>query len=418
MTSLSPAATIEDYVDQLAAAEATIDALTGALVEANDQLLAVYDLAGLHAQSLDENHAVREVLQEACRLLSCDRAVLVSGGDEPTRSYTPIEVSIDWLTDQADRFLSGHGQNLADDGKDLSALVVPVTSPNGALALALGRARQPFLTGERRLAEAIADALNGVLVTSALHRQALMASEHETAATLAQLALPKRLPQLAGIDMAAVSRPARAAGGDFFAHAAIDGALHFVVGDVSGKGLPAAIMMATLVSASNAAIRRYANEGPAAILHGIDVDAYDYLSEANLFATMMVGSLRADGSVAHFANAGHGPLMVVSERDVVPIEASVPPVGVIELTDIETVACKLPPGAVILAGSDGLSEQENAAGAMLGEESLAAIVRDRMGQSSADIVDHLFAEVDKFANGTEQSDDRTIVVVQRSETHG
>lgn len=422
VTSLSPTTTsltasTEDDASRLATAEVTIEALTGALVEANDQLLAVYDLAGIHAQSLDEDQAVQHVLGEACRLLSCDRAVLVGGDGSAPRGFSTDDLPLDRLAEQGRSFLAGEHAGLVDES-GLAAVIVKVESPDAPLALVLGRDGDSFLTGERRLAEAIADSLNGVLTTSALHRQALLASEHQTAATLAQMALPKRLPDLAGVDMAAVSHPARAAGGDFFAHTVLDGILHFVVGDVSGKGLPAAIMMATLVSASNAAIRRYGSEGPAAVLAGIDEDAHEYLSDAGLFATVMVGCFDPQDGTARFANAGHGPLLVVSDSSVASVPASVPPIGVVPLTGIETTLCVLAPGAAIVVGSDGLTEQENRSGEMVGDDGLVSIVRHGLGRSSAQIVEYTFAEVERFADGAEQSDDRTMLVVQRCDVRG
>jgi|GEM_PF-605190 len=396
---------------QIGAAEATIGELTGALVEANDQLLAVYDLASVRLRSLDENEAVSEILRLAARQLQCDVALLV--GRSRTHRVGVPAADDGWMLDCGRSMLADSGRSQFDNGHGRNVLAVPVSCPSeGVRALIVGRTTGRFGTGERRVVEAVADTLAGVVTTTALHERALVANEHDAAAQLAQGALPRRQPELAGIDAHAMNTPARAAGGDFYAHAVVDDALHFVVGDVSGKGLPAAIMMATLVSASNAAIRRFAADGPSAVLQGIDSDVYDFLSDAGMFATMMAGTVWPSEQVFQFANAGHGPLMIVDEFATTMVEASVPPVGVIPLAGVSTTTCVLAPEDLVVIGSDGLTEQVDPAGSMLGDHRLADIVAKCRGLRSVDVASDVFDAVERFASGEEQADDRTIMVLQ------
>jgi len=396
---------------QVAAAEATIGELTGALVEANDQLLAVYDLAAVRLRSLDEDEAVAEILCLASRQLQCDVAML-NGVGSAHRTGHPTDDDA-WMVDCGRSMLADPSRSQFDNGRGRNVLAVPVQCPaDGERALVVGRTSGRFSTSDRRVVEAVADTLAGVVTTTALHERALVASEHDTAARLAQGALPRRQPEMAGVDAHAMSMPARAAGGDFYAHAIVDDALHFVVGDVSGKGLPAAIMMVTLVSASNAAIRRFATQGPSAILGGIDSDAYDFLSDAGMFATMMVGTVWPKQRVFQFANAGHGPLMIVDEHTTTMVEASVPPVGVLPLGEIPTTTCVLEPYDLVVIGSDGLTEQVDPAGLMLGDVGLADMVSECRGRAAVEVAAKVFDAVETFANGEEQADDRTIMVLQ------
>lgn len=410
----SPPATVEELAAleaQVAAGEATIGELTMALVEANDQLLAVYDLASVRLRSLDEDEAVAEILRLASRQLQCDVALL-DGSERTHRNGEPTHDD-DWMIECGRSMLADQSRSQFDNGRGRNVLAVPVQCPSdGERALIVGRKTGRFNTSDRRVVEAVADTLAGVVTTTALHERALVASEHDTAARLAQGALPRRQPAIAGVDAHAMSSPARAAGGDFYAHAVVDGALHFVVGDVSGKGLPAAIMMATLVSASNAAIRRLAADGPSAILAGIDSDAYDFLSDAGMFATMMVGTVWPEQGVFEFANAGHGPLMIVDELTTTMVGASVPPVGVLPLGEIATTTCLVAENDLVVIGSDGLTEQVDPAGSMLGDAGLADVVASCLGQRSADVAAGVFSAVEDFASGEEQADDRTIMVLQ------
>ena len=392
--------------------EASVGQLAGALVEANDQLVAVYDLARVHAGSLEEDEAVVRLLNEACRLLHSDVAILT---DNAKMSYRSDETAdIEWLSSCVSSYIETGSPAVVDDGAGSSALLVDVVgSDGGSLVLAMSRRRDGrYLTGDRRLAEAIADTLNGVLSTSALHRQALVRKEHDTAAQLAQSALPRYQPDMAGIDATARTYPARAAGGDFFTYASDGDAFHFVVGDVSGKGLPAAIVMSTLVSASNSALRRYGDDGPSAVMKAIDDDAYDYLSDSGLFATMVVGSMWPEQGLIEFVNAGHGPVMIGRAESIAQIDACAPPVGVLPLGELEATSWLLESSDLVVIGSDGLTEQENLDGAMYGEDQLGELIRTCIGMDSTAVSDRVLEAVGAFAGAAPQSDDRTIMVLQ------
>lgn len=403
--------------------EASVSQLAGALVEANDQLIAVYDLARVQTGSLEEAEAVVKLLDEGCRLLKSDFAILSDGA---SRSYhsrprpgvgNPVAGTVDWLESCIAAYIVTGSPAIVDDGSGTSALLVDVVGPDGgSLVLAMSRRRDGrYLTGDRRLVEAIGDTLSGVLTTSALHRQALVRKEHDTAAQLAQSALPQYQPEMGCLDAVARTYPARSAGGDFFTYASGDEAFHFVVGDVSGKGLPAAIVMSTLVSTANAALRRCGSDGPIEVMRAIDDDAYDYLSDSGLFATMVVGSIWPHEGVAEFVNAGHGPVLFGDDQAVAQIDACAPPVGVLPLGDVEMTTCLITPGDLVVIGSDGLTEQENAAGEMFGEDQLADLVQRCAGMNSDSVSSSVLEAVGAFAAAAPQSDDRTIMVMQVTE---
>lgn len=403
---------IAQMAKKMRANDASVSQLAGALVESNDQLIAVYDLARVHAGSLEEDEAVVHLLDETCRLLHSDVAILSDGARRTYRSSGAA--TADWLTECIGSYLATGSPAVVDDGAGSSALLVDVVAPDGeTLVLAMSRRRDGrYLTGDRRLAEAISDTINGVLSTSALHQQALVRKEHDTAAQLAQSALPRSQPAMGGLDAIAKTYPARAAGGDFFTYSSDADAFHFVVGDVSGKGLPAAIVMSTLVSAANSALRRYGDDGPTQVMQAIDDDAYDYLSDAGLFATMVVGSIWPREGVAQFVNAGHGPVMVGAADELAQIDAGAPPVGVLPLGDIGTTSWLLRPGDLVVIGSDGLTEQENPGGDMFGEDQLGELVRSCVGMDSTSVSSRVLEAVGAFAAAAPQSDDRTIMVMQ------
>ena len=153
---------------------------------------------------------------------------------------------------------------------------------------------QVFSTGDRKLMTAVAEVALGAVQASVMHENAvasaLVAQEHQTASELAQLVLPSSQPNLAGAAIFARSDPAREAGGDFYCFDEVDGRVLFAVGDVSGKGLPAAVTMTTVVSAAMAAFASKGSLGPTSVLRYIDRWLYQSLDDAAMFVTLLVGS--------------------------------------------------------------------------------------------------------------------------------
>lgn len=364
------------------------DSLAEALIDAQDQLLALYELATLTTESLDEAECVEPILERATRLLSADEMTFVVG--EASAAPAP----------------SAHS----------SATLIPVENSSGlAGVLTAYRDHKPFGTADRKMLRAVANIALGAVQTSRLHAdavaQAVVARDHNTASELAQLALPSWRPQVSGLDVFARSDPARMAGGDLFTFVETSTALHFVVGDVSGKGLPAAMMMATIISSATAAMHSHGAD-PLATLSSIDSWVYDYLSESGLFVTIVAGTVDTTTGEMRIANAGHSPVVAVRSGVPANIGATAPPLGVLPLgsTTISEERLVLSPNDRFVVCSDGFSEQLDPAGKMFGDERLVQNLAD-LSQGANDHGPGLFRELDAFAQGAPQTDDRTLVIV-------
>jgi len=359
-----------------------IDSLAAALFDAQDQLLALYELATLTTESLDESECVKPILERASRLLDADEMRFTLSDDEPEVDTTSIDV---------------------ENSSGLSG------------TLHARRAALPFGTADQKLLRAVAHIALGAVQTSRLHSdavsQAVVARDHDTASNLAQMALPSWRPTIDGLDMFARSDPARLAGGDLFTFAESATRLHVVVGDVSGKGLPAAMMMATIISSANAALHSH-GDNPEEILRSIDSWVFDYLSESGLFVTILAGTIDKNTGELRVANAGHSPVVLVLNGVPTVIEATAPPVGVLPLgsTTLEEQRFELRPNDRFVVCSDGFSEQLNLDEEMYGEDRLFDQVSD-MTKDASTIGPQLFSQLDHFANGATQTDDRTLVIV-------
>lgn len=406
-----------------------IESLTKALVEANDQLVTLYQLTSVTMQSLDEHEATTTILAAAAGLLDADLRLWCV--DRRSNTHSSDRHSPD--PDRSDGHYL-HSEASADSGADRTATA---NSPTRSIStdlqtmdqLPLGRLEatravdtsKAFGTADGKLLAAVGNLVAGAINASRLHEtevgQAVIARDHNTASALARRALPTWRPSINRLVVYADSRPARAAGGDLYCFSTVGPIVHFAVGDVSGKGLPAAMMMTTVISAATAAFQSPTQKGAAATLATIDAWTYDYLTEAELFVTLVVGQINSVTGELVLINAGHSPVLLVNGDRVIPVAADLAPIGVLPVRHQNRLCdqtFRLSPGDRLVICSDGLTEQENPAGHMVGEDHLIQAVTDRtvdVNQLGPGILDH----VEDFADGQTQVDDRTLVIFELSD---
>lgn len=387
-------------------AAAAMTSLTGALVDANDQLLTLYALTDVSTDSLDGATSVEEILQQAKTMLAAD-VMRLDGPDG-------FSVATDGSS--RSRELDDHDPSPTSSAQTTAS--IGVTNSSGCDAtLTARRLDRPFGTADHKLLTAIANMALGALHTSRLHQeavsQAVVARDHDTASELAVRALPRWQPAMLGANLFARSDPARSAGGDLYTYAEIGDTLHFVIGDVSGKGLPAAMMMTNVISASLAAFHGAGTVGPAAVLARIDEWTYEFLSDASLFVTLVVGAFDQSTGKLSLANAGHSPVLWCSSGKVEMIDASVPPVGVLPISmgpPPEEVVLATQPGDRLVVASDGFTEQANQLGTMFGDDRLIAEVANDTSPCH-EFGERLYEILEIHADGAEQSDDRTVLIL-------
>ncbi|MDY7100543.1 MAG: SpoIIE family protein phosphatase [Actinomycetota bacterium] len=405
--------------------------LTEALVETNDRLLALYELSRLRLGSLDRAEMVTTILTDTVRLTRAGVALARTGdgdvdivvgahGGGGGEVDTTDELAA-WLGSAAARFDDDGGAGVRSVGNLARHGIVCRVELDGGDHAVVGVAREPvpFETGDHKLVDAVGSTIGGALSLAALHEEtmgrALVEREHDTASRLAQAVLAAPLPALGGIELFARSSPARTAGGDLFTFTANDGALRFAVGDVAGKGLPAALIMTRVITVSQAAFLRHRPDDVAATAADVSAELYDYLSDAGLFTTVLVGAHVPGSGEVHLCNAGHSPAMVITRDGVRSIRPSGPPIGVlpgIGGTEVVTVA----EGDLLVVGSDGLTEQEDGAGEMFGQARLEAVLRGAWGEPAATVGATVLDEVERHAAGTAAADDRTLCVLRIGET--
>jgi len=243
--------------------------------------------------------------------------------------------------------------------------------------------------------------------------------ELASAAILQQSFLPKTevLDGVAGsLDVRAVMRPAREVGGDFYDYFLIDrDRLAFAIGDICGKGLPAALFTAIVVTVLRTAARE--EQSPAAtVARANAILCRD--NAACLFATVVFGIVEVRTGRVSYCNCGHNaPVVVRADGSLRSLPATGLPLGLYDDRSAAEAEVLLDPGEALVLYTDGLSEAVDEAGVEFGELRLHGVLERSRGAGASALVAGLLDAVDAFAGTAEPSDDRTCVVVRRRDGH-
>jgi serine phosphatase RsbU (regulator of sigma subunit) len=234
--------------------------------------------------------------------------------------------------------------------------------------------------------------------------------ELKVAQLIQQQFLPKQLPELPTWNLAAFYRPARTVGGDFYDFVVLpDGRVVIVVGDVTDKGVPAALVMASTHALLRSTAPRLLSPGP--ILAAVN----DLLCEdipAHMFVTCQVMVLEPETGRLLFANAGHNLPYLRGCDGVTELRATGMPLGLMPGMTYEENTAVIQPGDSLLLHSDGLAEAHDTKREMFGFPRLAEIVSRPL--SGERLIDTCMSELERFTGpGVEQEDDITLVVLER-----
>jgi serine phosphatase RsbU (regulator of sigma subunit) len=251
-------------------------------------------------------------------------------------------------------------------------------------------------------------------VRAELQSHQRLKNDMTVAANIQLQLLQQKVPHVQGLDLYARSMPALQVGGDFYnfnVHKL--GSLVFAVGDVSGKGLPAAMLMAMTRVVLHGAARFMPIVNPKMLLSRINEDLYDDFTELGMFATTFVGCYDPAIRKLTYANAGHSPVIYCPHGgSAVLLEADGPAVGVLSFNLCENLSMDFLPGDVLVVATDGFSEASNAQGDLFGYERLLHSVEQLASLRAEQIAMKMFHHIIQFSEGQDQSDDQTIVVLK------
>ena len=306
-----------------------------------------------------------------------------------------------------------------------SELLLPLNGREqllGFISLGPKRSDEPYSRTDLRLLKSVATqtglALENAHLISAIADEVAqrerLNSELEIARDVQERLFPQKLTPIPGIEYAGACRPASGVGGDYYDFLALPGGrLGIAIGDVSGKGIAAALTMASL----QASLRSEATRGTDS-LAGLMCSVNRLLHEAlasNRYATFFYAQYDPETRLLTYVNAGHNPPILFHANDgqwaVSRLEPCGTVVGILQEASYEQRSLTIAPGDVFVGFTDGVSEAMNEAQDEFGEERLIETVRGCARQSPAEIITCIMAGADEFAGGAKQHDDMTLVVL-------
>lgn len=426
--SWRPAAeTVLAIMANLLASDADLEHLTAALVDTQDRLVAIYELTQVTRHTLEVPALLDLLIQESKHLLGIEGGfALLMENSKPTIAY---QVSEDPLpTAQLE-----HAALLFRRDPTRHTFRGPETMPIGlhnVMMVSLpvrdeifgvfgvfnktGR----FTSPDIKLAETIASHIGAQLENALLHQEAIERARLETEMDIARQVqtaiLPQKLPTVAGLDIFGTSIPAYEVGGDFFdAFNRQEHALTFALGDVTGKGMPAAILMSMTQTITKSALRKQPFIHPHEVLDRLNSDLFEDFSNVGMFTTALVGEFDCSNNSLHLSNAGQSPVFYIPcGADPVLMEAQDIPIGVLDIYRYSSQSMQLAPGDILVVASDGFPESRNPEGEMFGYERMKTALDSSRGSAARDIAAQLLAEVQAFSGSHPQDDDRTIIVIK------
>ncbi len=349
--------------------------------------------------------------------LPADAAPVEIAPDDPLLEYFqgvtgPVDIDTLELDSPALRALKASGVKLA----------VPLVSQGeliGVLNLGPRLSEQDYSSDDRRLLDNLAaQAAPALRVGQLVREQEAEAAtrqrfeqELEVARLIQQHFLPRELPDLAGWEVAAYYRPAREVGGDFYDVIPLaDGRVAFVVGDVTDKGVPAALVMSATRSVLRASVQRLIEPGE--VLRRVNEHLCPDMPE-KMFVTCLYAVLDPRTGLFRFANAGHDLPYVKTAAGVTELRARGMPLGLLPGMEYEENEVVLAPGDCLLLHSDGIVEAHDAQREMFGFPRLKETVGAAPGGQA--MIDRVLEVLERFIGAdAEQEDDITMLTLQRT----
>ncbi|MBV9611464.1 MAG: SpoIIE family protein phosphatase, partial [Acidobacteriaceae bacterium] len=291
----------------------------------------------------------------------------------------------------------------------------------GLISLGPKKSEAPYSRADLQLLGAVASqtglALENAELTESIRREVAQRErlnrELEIAREVQQRLFPQSLPEVCGLEFAGYCRPALGVGGDYYDFVRLeDGSLGIAIGDVSGKGIAAALMMASL-QASLRGQTLTPSLTLAEMVQHVNRLVYEASAE-NRYATFFYAQYEPSTRILRYVNAGHNPpiLWRGETGEIVRLEEGGTVVGLFRDFPYRQTSLQLEPSDILVAFTDGISEAMNSADEEFDEERLIEGIKTCNSRCATDMITSILERVDAFTAGAPQHDDMTLVVVR------
>jgi sigma-B regulation protein RsbU (phosphoserine phosphatase) len=242
-------------------------------------------------------------------------------------------------------------------------------------------------------------------------------SELEIAREVQSNLFPKNAPTAKNLELRGLCQPARVVSGDYYDFMSMPHALGFAIGDVAGKGISAALLMATIQSTMRMQLIPVNGGGPSAISPAKVVGTLNRqlfaTTSAEKFATFFFGLFEEETSTLTYTNAGHLPPLLLRGSHVEMLDPTGTIVGAFAHAKFEERSVRMEPGDVLVAYTDGIVEPENEYDEMFGEQRLSDLLMKFEHADSNEMIARTMEAVKLWAHSPEQEDDMTMIIARR-----
>lgn len=296
----------------------------------------------------------------------------------------------------------------------------------GILVVANRGANEAWIENQKDVFHSLAEQSAFALGSAMLHREArdkrLLDNELRTASEVQRILMPSNAPRLATFDIAGVNYPAKVVSGDYYDYLEVDSShLGIVIADVSGKGVPASLIMASCRSVLRA--KALGETSPSAVLRAVNRQIFPDIRE-DMFITMTYLILDGGSDRVRVARAGHSAPLVcraatgaVEKIEAVGTAVGIDSGGVFDrvIRDYEFDFCE---GDILLLTTDGVNEALNAKEEEFGDARIWEALRNYHDHTAAGLLARLCEELRRFTGPAEQSDDITLIAVKKGSKVG
>lgn len=413
------------------------------LKRAVEELSVLNDLARAIGSSFNSQEIMQTIIRRSLRAMGAEQGVITlvdRKEDQPMVTLVRTMVSsndrqqfhfnqtlLGWMQLNkkplliADPATDDRFRGVRWDDQIQSLLCVPMivkSELTGVLTVYNKKDNQTFSDDDQRLLAIIAAQSAQIVENARLHEEQQefikMQEQVALAAKIQSELLPREFPKLPGYEIAGRNIPAQVVGGDYFDVISMeDGRWSICLGDVSGKGLPASLLMAN----TQATLRSQTllTSPPKQSIERANILLHRSTSH-DKFVTLFYGILDVNNHSFSYCNAGHdNPFLVRQNGEVHRLSTGGLVLSIMESTSYEEETISLNTGDVVILYSDGITESMNPQQEQFGENRLLAVIQQHRSRSAAELLDEIIGAAKQHAGKEPQADDMTVVVVKRLE---
>ncbi len=424
----------ETFVARLTDADA-LQNMTDELIGAWDQLELIYRVTQNLALTSDLMAALKSILRELQKVVDTEDGFILLQRPNSLSGVTCNQEDIDktlYNETLLNSLVEANRVVVCNDAatcrhiwpqapdyiENLLATPLTIIEEDALAAIGLvNKANKNFTAGDAKLLAALAQQAATIIKNFLTHQKLIveerLSRELEIAAEIQESFRPTKLPQVGGISMAVSSMPASEVGGDFYDFITTDDRhLTLVIGDVSGKGIPAAML--TSVTRTMLRVEATRGEPPHKIIQQANSVLHQDLSRADSFVTVFVATIDTFDGKLTYASAGHTPTLLwrAETQEIEQLKATSPPVGIFGYQEGASETVDLHPGDTLVFYTDGITEAHSPNNDLFGLNRLTYIVKSRANDSPEALQQYIQSEVVNFWRHSSGRDDATLLIVK------